>query len=88
VEFELTGEFLLTLKKKFREEDKKSVKIAELRRIKQAGRTMEEFMQEFQRVARDSGYKGRMLIEEFKRGINETIRRKLMETKRPLTSIE
>jgi len=88
VEFELTGEFLLTLKKKFREEDKKSVKMAELRRIKQAGKTMEKLMQEFQRVARDSGYKGRMLIEEFKRGINETIRRKLMETERPPTSIE
>ena len=79
---------MLTLKKKFREEDKKSVKMAELRRIKQAGKTMEKLMQEFQRVARDSGYKGRMLIEEFKRGINETIRRKLMETERPPTSIE
>jgi len=30
-------------------------------------------------MARGSGYKGRPLIEEFKRGINRTIRRKLME---------
>ena len=33
-------------------------------------------------------YKGRPLIEEFKRGINGMIRRKLMEAKRLPTSIE
>jgi len=42
---------------------------------------MEEFVQEFKRAARGSGYEGRPLIEEFKRGMNGTIRRKLMETK-------
>ena len=30
---------------------------------------MEEFVQEFKRVARGSGYEGRPLMEEFKRGI-------------------
>jgi len=49
---------------------------------------MEEFIQEFRRAARGSGYEGRPLIEEFKRGINKIIRRKLMETERPSTSIE
>ena len=33
-------------------------------------------------------YKGRPLIEEFKRGINGMIRRKLIEAKRLPTSIE
>jgi len=49
---------------------------------------MEEFVQEFRRAVRRSGYEGRLLVKEFKRGINETIRRKLIEAERPSTSIE
>jgi len=49
---------------------------------------MEEFVQIFKRIARGSGYEGRPLVEEFKRGINGGIRRKLMEMENPLTSIE
>ena len=49
---------------------------------------MEEFVQEFKRVARGSGYKGRLLMEKFKRGMNRRIRRKLMEAENSLTSIE
>ena len=49
---------------------------------------MEEFIQEFRRVARESGYEGRLLREEFKREMNGIIRRKLMEAERPLKSIE
>ena len=64
------------------------VKVAELKRLEQGKRTMEEFVQEFKRAARESRYKGRLLIEEFKRGMNGVIRRKLMEAERPSTSIE
>ena len=46
-EFGSAGEFLLKLKKKFGGRDKELVKIAELRRIEQGGKTMEEFVQEF-----------------------------------------
>ena len=49
---------------------------------------MEEFIQEFRRAARGSGYKERPLVEEFKREMNETIRKKLMEAERPPLSIE
>ena len=49
---------------------------------------MEEYLQEFKRVARGSSYEGRPLVEKFKRGINGGIRRKLMESENPLTSIE
>jgi len=38
---------LLELKRKFEEEDEESVKVAELKRIEQGGRTMEEFVQKF-----------------------------------------
>ena len=49
---------------------------------------MKEFVQEFKRVARGSGYKGRLLVEEFKRGMNGVIRKKLMEAKNQPRSIE
>jgi len=47
-----------------------------------------KFVQEFRRVARESGYKGRLLVEEFKRGMNKAIRRKLIEVERLPTSIK
>jgi len=81
-------EFLLGLKKEFEEGDEESVKVAELRRIEQERKTMEEFVQEFQRVARGSRYEGRALVKEFKRERNGMIRRKLMEAEKPSTSIE
>ena len=88
VEFESAGKFLLELKKEFGREDEESVKVAESRRLEQRGRIMKEFVQKFQRAAKDSRYEGRALVEEFKRRMNRTIRRKLMEVERPLTSIE
>ena len=79
VEYESVGEFLSEIKKEFGGGDEESVKAVELKRIKQRSRMMEEFVQDFKRVVRESGYEGRLLIEEFKRGINTMIRRRLME---------
>jgi len=62
--------------------------VVELRKLKQGGRMMEEFVQEFKRAARGSRYEGRPLVEEFKREINRGIRRKLMEAENPPASIE
>ena len=88
MEYETIEEFLTMLKKEFGGGEEESVKAAELRKLEQGGRTMEEFVQEFKRAARGSGYEGRPLVEEFKRGINGGIRRKLMEVENPPTSIE
>ena len=88
VEYESAEEFLTSLKKEFGGGEEESMKAAELRKLEQGGRTMEEFVQEFKRAARESGYEGRPLVEEFKRGINGSIRRKLMEAENPLASIE
>ena len=88
LEYEIVGEFLMDIRKEFREGNKKSTNIAELKRLEQRRKTMEDFVQEFKRVARESKYEGCLLIEEFKRGINRMIRRKLMEAERPPTSIE
>ena len=49
---------------------------------------MEEFIQEFRRASRGSKYKESALVEKFKRGINEVIRRKLMEAERMPMSIK
>ena len=87
-EYKTAEEFLMSLKKKFGGEEKELVKVAELRKLEQGERMMEEFVQEFKRVVRRSGYKGRLLIEEFKRGINRMIRKKLMEAENPPAFIE
>ena len=80
--------FFTILKKEFGGGEEESVKAVELRRMEQGGKTIEKYVQEFKRTARGSGYEGRPLIEEFKRGMNEEIRRKLMEAENPLTSIK
>ena len=88
MEYESVEEFLSCLKKEFGGGEEELVKAAELKKLEQGGKMMEEFVQEFKRAARGSGYEGRLLVEEFKRGINGGIRRKLMEAENPLASIE
>jgi len=56
IEYELAGEFLVELKKEFGAGEEESVKVVELRKLEQGRRMMEEFVQEFKRVARGSGY--------------------------------
>ena len=84
----ISREFLLKLKKEFGGEDKELAKVEELKRMEQGEKTMEKFTQKFKRVARESRYEGRLLVEEFKREMSRAIRRKLMEAERPPTSIE
>ena len=88
IEYEIVKEFLSSLKKEFGRGEEELVKVAELRKLEQQGRTMEEFVQEFKRVVRGSGYEGQLLVKEFKRGINGVIRRRLMEFENQPDSIE
>ena len=88
MEFKSAGEFLAEIRREFGGEDEESVKVAELKKIEQEGRTIEEFVQDFKRVARGSGYEGRPLIKEFKWGMNGNIRRKLMEAENQPCSIK
>ena len=62
-------------------------KIKQLKTIKQGGRTCDKYMQEFKKIARGSSYERRPLIEEFKRGLNKSIRRKLAEAEELPTTI-
>jgi len=44
MEYETVEEFLISLKKEFGSGEEESVKVAELRKLEQEGRTMEEFV--------------------------------------------
>ena len=57
VEYELVGEFLTKIKKKFGRGDEESVKVVELKRMEQGGQSMKEYVQDFKKVARGSEYK-------------------------------
>ena len=70
LEYESVEEFLTSLKKEFGRGEEKLVKVVELRKLEQGGKTMKDF------------------VQEFKRGMNGRIRRKLMEVENPPTLIE
>jgi len=83
-----TAEQLFTkIRDDFGETLEEERKIEQLRTIEQGERTCDEYVQEFKKVARGSGYERRPLIEEFKRGLNGSIRRKLAEAEEPPTTI-
>jgi len=86
-EVELAEQLFAKIRNDFGETSEEERKIEQLRTIEQAGRTCDEYVQEFKKVARGSGYEGRPLIEEFKRGLNGAIRRKLAEAKEPPSTI-
>jgi len=86
-EVESAEQLFAKIRDDFGETSEEERKIEQLRTIEQGGRTCDEYVQEFKKVARESGYEGRPLIEEFKRGLNGGIRRKLAEVEEPPTTI-
>ena len=88
LEYENIEEFLVDIRKKFGGGDKQLVKVAELRRLEQGGKIIEKFVQKFRRAARESRYERRLLVEEFKRGINAIIYQRLIESEWQPGSIE
>lgn len=81
-------EFLIDLKKEFSSRDDEIMKVAELEKIEQRNKTIKEFVQQFRKIARESGYKKGLLIKKFKREMNRLIRKKLMEVERLSRSIK
>ena len=86
-EVELAEQLFTKIRNNFGETSEEERKIEQLRTIKQEGRTCNEYVQEFKKIARGSGYERRPLIEEFKQGLNRAIRRKLAEAEEPPTTI-
>jgi len=79
LEVETMEELFEKMREEFGEFDEESRKVDKLRLLVQGPRTCDEYVQEFKRAARGSGYEGRALIDKFKRGLNRTIKRKLAE---------
>ena len=73
--YTIVREFLSDLKEEFSGEDNKIMKAAELKKVEQGNKTMNELVQEFRKVVRGSGYERQPLIEEFKREMNEVIKK-------------
>ena len=86
-EVELAEQLFTKIRNNFGETSEEERKIEQLRTIKQGGRTCNEYVQEFKKIARGSGYERRPLIKEFKQGLNRAIRRKLAEAEEPPTTI-
>jgi len=86
-EVESVEQLFTKIRNDFGETLEEERKIEQLRTIEQGGRTCDKYVQEFKKVARGSSYERRPLIEEFKRGLNETIRRKLAKAEEPPTTI-
>jgi len=86
-EVESVEQLFTEIRNSFEETSKEERKIEQLRTIEQGKRIYNEYVQEFEKVARGSGYKRRPLIKEFKRGLNRSIRRKLAEAEEPPTTI-
>jgi len=86
-EVESVEQLFTKIRNDFGETLEEKRKIEQLRTIEQGGRTCNEYVQEFKKVARESGYERRPLIEEFKQGLNGAIRRKLAEAEELPTTI-
>jgi len=57
LEFASAGDFMAELKREFGGGDNELAKVAKLKKLEQERRIMVAFVQEFRRVARESGYK-------------------------------
>jgi len=86
-EMESVEQLFIKIRNDFGETLEEERKIEQLRMIEQGRRTCDEYVQEFKKVTRESGYKGRPLIKEFKQRLNRAIRRKLAEAEEPPTTI-
>jgi len=86
-EVESVEQLFTKIKNDFGEISEEKRKIEQLRIIEQEERTYNKYVQEFKKVTRGTGYERRPLIEEFKRGLNGGIRKKLAEAEELLTTI-
>jgi len=86
-EVESVEQLFVKIRNNFGEISEEERKIEQLRTIEQGERTYNEYVQEFKKVTRESDYERRPLIEEFKRELNGSIRRKLVEAEEPPTTI-
>ena len=73
------GRVLGVIRKEFGEGNDESRKVAELKKLEKGEKIIEEFVQEFRRIVRESGYVKGSLVKEFKRGTNKKVWWRLIE---------
>ena len=83
----MAEELFSKIRNEFEKTAEEKRKVEQLRTIKQRGRTCNEYVQEFKKIAKENRYKKQPLIEKFKRRLNGTIKRKLVEAE-SLSSIK
>ena len=84
---QMVEELFIKIRQEFGEFDEESRKMDKLRVLEQGGKTVDEYVQEFRRAAKESDYKERVLVEEFKQELNGIARRRLAEVESPPTTI-
>ena len=88
LEVEVVEELFKKIRNEFGETREEERKVEQLRIIEQRSRTYDEHVQEFKKIAKGSEYERQPFIEEFKKGLNEGIRKKLAEAESPSSLIE
>ena len=85
---EIAKELFDKIKNKFGETVEEEQKIKQLRTIEQKKRTCNKYIQEFKKIAWESGYERQPLIKEFKKGLSGALKRKLAEAESSPSMIE
>jgi len=85
---ETVEELFTKPREEFGEFNEESRKVDKLRLLEQGEQTCDEYVQIFKKTARGSSYEGRPLVEEFKRGLNRNIWRRLAEAELPPITIK
>ena len=68
--------------------DNKFAKVVEFKQLEQDPYIIDKFVQIFRRAVRESEYERRVLVEKFKRRMNDNIRHKLIKTEQLFLVIE
>ena len=87
-EVEMAEKLFKKMRNEFEKTEEEERKIEQLRTIEQGNRIYNKYIQQFKKITRESRYERWPFIEEFKRGLNRGIKKKLAETKSPSSSIE
>jgi len=84
---QMVEELFIKIRQEFGEFDEESRKMDKLRVLEKGEKIVDEYVQEFRRAVKESGYKERVLVKEFKQELNGIARRRLAEVESPPTTI-
>jgi len=79
LKIKMLKELFKKMRNEFEEIGEEERKVEQLKTIEQRSRTCNKHVQEFKKIAKESGYKRQSFIEEFKKRLNRGIRKKLVE---------